>query len=103
MYDKKKTEELMTGGNQQWYHFKNSLVEHIGCSLSRSAGDEHFKALQFAIKEKEIKARNVDVNTNLVAAGVHVCKMKAAAMNYESMVGFLSSCGADVGNLGHGR
>jgi hypothetical protein len=42
------------------------------------------------------------VNTNLVAAGVQVCKMKAAAMNYESMVGFLSSCGADVGNVGHG-
>ncbi|CAB4023381.1 Hypothetical predicted protein [Paramuricea clavata] len=32
-----------------------------------------------------------------------VCKMKAAGVAYETMVGFLSSCGADVGNIGHGR
>jgi hypothetical protein len=29
--------------------------------------------------------------------------MKAAALAYETMVGLLSYCGADVGNIGHGR
>ena len=93
----------MAGGNQQWYHFKNAVIEHIGCSSSRSSGQEHFKAQQFAIKEREIKARFLNVNTNLVSAGIQVCKMKSAALAYETMVGFLSSCGADVGNIGHGR
>ena len=36
----------------------------------------------------------MDINTDLV---------KSAGMAYETMVGFLSSCGADVGNIGHGR
>ncbi|CAB4027232.1 Hypothetical predicted protein, partial [Paramuricea clavata] len=45
----------------------------------------------------------MDINTNLVSAAIQVCKMKSAGMAYETMVGFLSSCGADVGNIGHGR
>ena len=93
----------MIGGNQNWYNFKTALVEHFSCSSSRHGGQEHFKALQHAIKEKKIKARNMDVNTNLVSAAVQVCKIKAASMAYESMVGFISSCGADVGNIRHGR
>ena len=103
MYEKEKAQCLMAGKNQLWYHFKSALIEHIGCSSSRSGGQEHFKAQQYAIKEKETKARLVDVNTNLVSAGIQVCKMKAASSAYETMVGFLSFCGADVGNIGHGR
>ena len=61
------------------------------------------KPFKHAIKEKKIKARNMDVNTNLVSAAVQVCKIKAASMAYKSMVGSISSCGADVGNIGHGR
>ena len=60
----------MIGGNQNWYNFKTALVEHFSCSSSRHGGQEHFKALQHAIKEKKIKARNMDVNTNLVSAAV---------------------------------
>ena len=45
----KKGECLMVGGNQQWYHFKNAVIEHIGCSPSRSSGQEHFKAQQFVL------------------------------------------------------
>lgn len=103
VYAREKAECLMAGGNQQWYHFKNALIEHIGCSSTRSGGQEHFKAQQHAIKERENKNRFLDVNTNLVSAGIQVCKMKVAAFHYETMVGFLSSCGADVGNIGHGR
>ena len=102
-YERQKTEHLMAGGNQQWYSFKNALIEHIGCSSIRSGGQEHFKAKQHAMKERKIQARNMDVNTNLFSAGIQVCKMKAAGMAYETMVSFLSSCGADVGNIGHGR
>ena len=92
----------MIGGNQNWYNFKTALVEHFSCGSSRHGGQEHFKALQHAIKEKKIKARNMDVNTSLMSAAVQVCKIKAASMAYESMVVFISSCGA-VGNIGHGR
>lgn len=92
----------MKGGNQQWFSYKNALNEHVGCSSTRSGGQDHFRAKQYAIKEANIKARNMAVNTNLVSAAIQVCKMKAAGLAYETMVGFLSSCGADVGNTGHG-
>ena len=51
--------------------------------------------------EKKKKRRVMDVNTNLISSAIQVCK--AAGMSFESMVGFLSSCGVDVGNIGHGR
>jgi hypothetical protein len=103
IYEKKKMASLMEGGNQKWFSFKNALIEHIGCSSTRSGGQEHFRATQHAMKDEKFKARNMAVNTNLVSAGIQVCKMKAAGVAYETMVGFLSSCGADVGNIGHGR
>eukprot|EP00794_Sanderia_malayensis_P018527 gene18527-20387_t len=40
---------------------------------------------------------------NQLCAGIEVCKMKSAASHFESLVGFFSFCGADVGHLGHGR
>lgn len=61
------------------------------------------KSLQHQLKEKRRNARNVDVNVNLVAAGIEICKIKAAGLSYESLVAFLSFCQADVGNIGHGR
>lgn len=103
IYDKNKTESFMAGGNQHWYCFKNCMIEHLGCSSTRSGGQEHFKAKQHAIKENKMKERNMNVNINLVSAAIQVCKIKSAGMSYETMVGFLSACGADVGNVGHGR
>ena len=103
IYEKQKTEALMAGRNQHWYSFKNAMIEHIGCSSLRNGGQEHFKAKQQMMVEKKKKRRVMDVNTNLISSAIQVCKMKAAGMSFESMVGFLSSCGADVGNIGHGR
>ena len=93
----------MNGGNQQWFSFKNSLIEHVGCSSSCSGGQEHFKAKQHAMKDEKMNERNMAINTNLVSAAIQICKMKAAGLGYETIVGFLSYCGADVGNIGHGR
>ena len=76
------------------------MIEHIGCSSLRNGGQEHFKAKQQMMVEKR---RVMDVNTNLISSAIQVCKVKAAGMSFESMVGFLSSCGVDEGNIGHGR
>ena len=96
-------EALVSGGNQDWYNFKRALTDHVSCSSIRSGGHEHFKAKQYEIKERKRNAQNLKVNTNLVSAAIQVCKMKAAALNYENMIGFLSFCGSDVGAIGHGR
>ena len=92
IYDKNKTESFMAGGNQHWYCFKNCMIEHLGCSSTRSGGQEHFKAKQHAIKENKMKERNMNVNINLVSAAIQVCKIKSAGMSYETMVGFISAC-----------
>lgn len=93
----------MNGGNQQWYSFKNAMIEHLGCSSIRNGGNEHFKAKKYIMKESKMQKRNKNVNTNLVSAAIQVCTMKSAGMSYENLIGFLSACGADIGNIGHGR
>ena len=93
----------MQGSAQEWYSFKSRLYEHLSCSSTRNGGNFHMKSLQHQLKEKRRNARNVDVNVNLVAAGIEVCKIKSAGLSYESLVAFLSFCQADVGNIGHGR
>ena len=91
IYEKQKTEALMAGRNQHWYCFKNAMIEHIGCSSLKNGGQEHFKVKQQMMVEKKKKRRVMHVNTNLISSAIQVCKMKAAGMSFESMVGFLSS------------
>ena len=61
------------------------------------------KALQYHLSQKQRKERNIDTNIKLVSAGIELCKIKTAALSYESLVAFLSFCGVDVGTIGHGR
>lgn len=103
LYDKKRTELYVSGSNQEWYSFKNALCEHMSCSSVRNGGQFHMKSLQHMFKMKRINARNDAVHINLVSAGIEVCKMKAAALQFESMIALLSFCQADVGDIGHGR
>lgn len=102
-YSKKKAELFASGSTQKWYSFKNALCEHMSCSSTRSGGQFHMKALQHRIKEERKNAKNMAVNVNVVGAGLEVCKMKASACQFESMIAFLAFCNTEVGNIGHGR
>jgi len=102
-YDEEKTAHLVNGENQLWYSFKTSLLEHLACNPKRSGGDFHFKAKQFEAAQQRKTKSNIQANTNVVTAGIEVCKMKSAACSFESMLGFMSFCRVDVGNIGHGR
>ncbi len=103
MYDKTKTELYASGSNREWYSFKHAFSEHMNCSSTRNGGKSYMKFLQHKFMEERRKARNNAVNVNIVSAGIEVCKMKAAASQFEAMVAFLSFCQADVGNIRHGR
>jgi hypothetical protein len=61
------------------------------------------KSLQHKLKENRHNAMSIDINVKLVAVGIEVCKMKSAGLSYKSLVSFLSFCGVDIGNIGHGR
>ena len=102
VYDKIKTELYASGSNQEWYSFKHALSEHMSCSSTRNGGQFHMKSLQHKFMEERRNARNNAINVNVVSAGIEICKMKAAASQFEAMVA-LSFCQADVGNIGHGR
>eukprot|EP00794_Sanderia_malayensis_P003887 gene3887-4431_t len=97
------TEQYMGGWHQEWYSFKNRLVEHFSCSSTRNGGQFHLRSLQHQLKEKHRTDRNIRVNVHLVAAGIEICKIKSAGMSYEWLIAFLSFCQADAGNIGHGR
>ena len=41
--------------------------------------------------------------SNQLKCALGVVKMKSAALHYEHLIALLHSCGADIGNIGHGR
>ena len=45
----------------------------------------------------------MSVNANVVVTAIETCKVKSAAASFESLLGLVSICGADIGNIGHGR
>lgn len=96
-------ELFQKGKNQDWYSFKSALCEHMSCSSIRSGGQLHMSALQHKFQVERRALRNNSVIINIINAGIEVCKMKAAATHFESVITLLSICQADVGNLGHGR
>ena len=103
IYKSEKSEKLMTGSNQDWYSFKRDLVEHISCSSIRSAGQVHLDAKQYSVNVKKKTAKSIEINTNLIAAAITVNKTKSAALSYETIVGLMGFCGANIGDIGHGR
>ena len=103
VYEEKKREQLISGGNQTWYSFKMSLQEHLSCHSSRSGGQFHFKAKQFEMKTSKSEKEHIRLNTAVVSAGIEVCKMKAAAYSFESLISLLSFCGTDGGDIGHSK
>lgn len=95
-------EQLIAGGNQAWYSFKNMMIEHVSCSTTRNGGLMHYKAL-VAKKQRRIAGKNLEhVLCNRSKAPLLMVKTKAASLRYENVLALLRSCGADVGNLGHG-
>ncbi len=102
-YDKSKTDLLLQGSNQIWYHFKQVLKEHVNCSSKRSGGQMHLKAKQFAVSMKKKETECINTNANVVAAALETCKMKSAALSFESLLALVSFCGSEIGNIGHGR
>jgi len=102
VFDGNKTEMLTIGNKQTWYSFNSALKEHLSCSLLRSGGKVHLKAKQHQMESLKQENRRLDVNAN-VASAIEVCKIKSAALSFEHVLGLVSFCGGEVGNIGHGR
>ena len=82
---------------------ENSLNEHLTCHSSRKGGSMHLKARRYENdRTTKLKTKN-HVDTNVVSTALTVCKMKAAASSFESMIGLLAMCDANVCSIGHGR
>lgn len=79
------------------------MLEHASCSTTRNGGMMHYKALVARKQRRIVKGRLQGVLCNQLKAALLVVKVKAATLHYENMIGLVHSCGADVGNLGHGR
>ena len=102
-YTKSKTDLLLQGSNQVWYHFKQGLKEHVNCSSKQSGGQVHLKAKQFAVSMKKKETEHMNTNAKVAAAALETCKMKSAALSFKSLLGLVSFCGSDIGNIGHSR
>jgi len=100
---KEKLEQLLAGQCQTWYTFKRSLIDHAGCSTKRNGGFSHYKSLLWRKRKDVLHERMREIISNQLSAALMIVKTKAAGWHYESMMSFLHSCGAEVGNLGHGR
>lgn len=102
-YFGEKQQKLIKGKHQSWYGLKSCLQEHLGCHPTRSGGQIHFKAKQYEMKMKRAAKEHLQASVVVVSSAVEICKIKSAAQSHESLIVFLSFCGADVGNIGHGR
>ena len=98
-----RVEHLVSGKNQAWYSFKSMLLEHASCSTTRNGGMAHYRALVAQKQRRIVEARLQQVVSNQIKSALLVVKIKAAALHYKNVIGLINSCGADVGNLGHGR
>ena len=52
-------EQLIAGGNQARYSFKNMMIQHVSCSTTRNGGLIHYKAL-VARKQRCIARKNLE-------------------------------------------
>ena len=102
VFDQIKTELLSNGGKQTWYIFKQALREHVNCNFLCSGGHLHLKAKQFALEMLQKENQRMSINANIVATAIVTCKVKSAASSFESLLGLVSFCGADIRNIGHG-
>ena len=102
IFDTNKVGLLTTGGNQTWYSFKMSLREHHLCSSLCSGSQVHLKAKQHYLKSLQHEGKRLDIITNDVASALEVCKIKSAALLFEPVLGLVSFCGGEIGNIGHG-
>lgn len=79
------------------------MDEHLTCHPSRNGGSVHLKAIRYENDVASKLSIKNHADTNLVSTALTVCKIKAAASSFESMIGLLAMCDANVGNIGHGR
>uniref|UniRef100_A0A7M6DPB1 Uncharacterized protein n=2 Tax=Clytia hemisphaerica TaxID=252671 RepID=A0A7M6DPB1_9CNID len=45
----------------------------------------------------------MEVTKNVVSTALTVCKVKSAGLSFETLLSLVSTCGGDIGNIGHGR
>ena len=101
--NKDKVEALVLGHNQTWYNYKRMILDHVECSTTRNWGLSHYRALVAQKQISKIYEKLKLVMSNQLHAALTVVKTKTASLHYENMIGLLSSCGSEVGNLGHGK
>uniref|UniRef100_A0A7M5XBT3 Uncharacterized protein n=2 Tax=Clytia hemisphaerica TaxID=252671 RepID=A0A7M5XBT3_9CNID len=106
-YNKFKTSDLVAGTKaencQPWYSFKNYILAHFNFPGDKGEGVLHFKAKQFEIKDRRKKSLQMEVTKNVVSTALTVCKVKSAGLSFETLLSLVSTCGGDIGNIGHGR
>ena len=101
--DSEKKKKYLQGHSQEWSRFKKTLIDHMSFTSSKSGGTQHYQAV-IAKKRRDKREKSIlNVVCNQLKTAVTVVKSKTAALHYEDLIGLLHSCGAAVGNLGHGR
>ena len=73
LYDEDKTMLLIEGGNQTWYSFKSSIIDHISCNPKRGGGNFHFKSKQFEAAQEKQFMSTLSATTKVVGCALQVC------------------------------
>ena len=101
LFQKPTTDSLIKGQCDRWYKFKNRLLDHM--CLIGDGSKFHSKAMDVFKKQKQLLSRSTLVSKNLMRAMITDVQMGAATRHFETLVAFLATCGADVGDICHGR
>ena len=95
------TKLLIEGHNQTWYTKKNMCINHF--VLLGEGSMIHKKAMDEYRKSQQREERRIKTAMNIFRAAVVDIKLGAAAFHHETLLSLLSSCGVDVGDIGHSR
>ena len=96
-YTKEKSRNMLSGGNNTWYHAKSLMIDHICLIGKGSVKHQETQPIYEKLQIQQKKKRNV------FCAAITTLKLGSAGTHFETLLSMLNCCGAHIGNIGHSR
>ena len=98
-YTKEKSRNVLSGGNNTWYHGKSLIIDHICLIGKGSVKHQEAQPIYEMLQTQQKKERSVLGNIFRVA--ITTLKLGSAGAHLEILLSMLNCCGDQIGNIGH--
>ena len=98
-YIKEKSRNMLSGGNNTWYHAKSLMIDYIRLIGKGSVKDQETQPIYEKLQIQQKKERSV--LGNIFCAAVTTLKLGSAGTHFKTLLSMLNCCGTQIGNIGH--